>query len=115
MKTPLLLGSLLVLFGASSASAQGMDDQTRSQLHKGSMKIWVGTALVTAGALVIPATAANADPSTTELAVGLVAAGAGTWLIWSGFKQRRTAIQPQTDFGFVLGSSRKALVVRRSW
>lgn len=106
--------TVMVLVFASSAAGQGFDDQTRTQLHRGNVKIWIGTALVVTGALIVPATAANGDPNTTEMTVGLVTIGTGTLLVWSGFQQRRRAVRPYTGFGLVLGRQ-KSIVVRRSW
>lgn len=112
-----LIATLMMLLAVSQASAQGVDEhQTKAQLHSGRVKVWLGTALVVTGAFVVPATAARgtADRGTAPLTVGLVTAGAGTWLVWSGFQQQRKAVRPHTDFGLVLGRQ-KSVVVRRHW
>ncbi len=119
MKTG-LIALLLMLLVISSASAQQIDDQTDAQFKSGERKLWIGMALIVGGALIMPLTATGATGKSRALgseattAVGFGAVGAGTWLVWSGFHQRRRAVAPHTELGVALGRQ-TGVIIRRRW
>ena len=108
---------LLVLASATATTAQErpVDDAAR-QTHKGSVKIWVGSALVVAGAIAVPVTATHASQQPSDFAVvaGVGLLGAGGALIWSGVQDQRRASQPQTTVRFAFGRA-SVVQVRRAW
>ena len=115
-----LIALLLMLLVASSASAQQIDDQTDAQLKSGERKLWIGMALIVGGALIMPLTANGATGKSRALgseattAVGFGAVGAGTWLVWSGFHQRRRAVAPHIELGVAVGRQ-TGVIFRRTW
>ena len=111
MKTG-LVALLLVLLVVSSASAQPIDDQMRTEVRSGNLKLWTGMALIVGGAFIMPS--GKARPNDAWTAVGFGAVGAGTWLVWSGFQQRRRAVAPHTELGVALGR-RTGVMIRRRW
>ncbi len=82
--------------------------------------VWTGTALIVGGALAMSLAAAPSavrpglQASDATIGLGSGAVVAGTWLVWSGFRQRRTSVAPRTDFGVSLGQ-RKGVIIRRRW
>ena len=75
-------------------------------------------ALIVGGALIMPlATSASDRPRVSSNAAtvgGFSAVGAGTWLVWSGFQQRRKAVAPHTELGVALGRQ-TGVIFRRTW
>ena len=64
----------------------------------------------------VPLTAVNDDTARDGPLVmsGLGLAAAGTYLVWSGAKDQRKAVRPQTTLGVRVGR-RNGLVINRSW
>src|SRR5436190_1705978 len=99
------------------ASAQDRPvDSAASQTRKGSVKIWIGSAMVVAGAIAIPVTATHAaqQPSDFAVAAGVGLVGAGGALIWSGVQDQRRALRPQTTVRFAFGRA-NSMQICRSW
>src|SRR5436190_2224767 len=98
------------------ASAQDRPvDSASSQTRKGSVKIWIGSAMVVAGAIAIPVTATDAaqQPSDFAVAAGVGLVGAGGAL--SGPPCRTSAVlcdlKPQCDSRLVAPTRCKSVGV----
>jgi hypothetical protein len=103
---------------ATTAHAQQPSAQARAALnHQGTVKVWLGIALMSAGAVVaIPrSNTRSEDPSASSSAViGLGMASGGGYLLLRGVHDLRKASQPQTTFGVMVGR-RNAFELRRIW
>jgi hypothetical protein len=117
MKAP-ILAILLVFVMTATSSAQGtLTQEARAQLHSGSVKIWLGAALIGAGALAIPITAGSGV--TGGIPAGAVLGGmstvaTGTYLVWLGAGQQRKAVGRSLTFGASIGRSTR-IQVRKSF
>ena len=115
-----LIAVLLVLAVASPASAQETEQQQADQLRSARLKVWTGTAFVLGGALIMSSSAGPAavrsglQASDATFGAGSGVVAVGTALVWSGFRQRRRAAVPHTEFGFSVGQ-RKGVIIRRRW
>jgi len=103
---------LLLCVATRPAAAQTREQQRDQQVHRGTVKIWIGTSLIAAGAIAIPATAALEDRTRSSRGPGLALVAAGMSVMCWGFHDRQTAVQPNTSFGFTVGP-RVAVIVRR--
>jgi hypothetical protein len=115
----LLTATLLLLLSSSwTANAQQGSTQAAAALnHQGTVKVWLGVALMSAGAVVaIPrSNTRNEDPSASSSAViGLGMASGGGYLLLRGCNDLRKANQPQTTFGVMVGK-RNGFQLRRIW
>ena len=112
MKT--LIGVVVLVLVTTMAFA---DDQSAARMHRGSVKIWIGSVLMGAGAILVPVTATkgHAGPTHDALPVtGVGIAGVGTGILWWGVTEQRHAASPQTTVGVALGRT-NAVQVRRRW
>ena len=110
----LVMTLLLIVCFSAPAAAQQRDERAALK-RKGSIKMWVGAALVGAGALAVPVTAVGPrrngyDPKL--LGVGLI--GAGSALVWLGAQDRQKGMQPNTTVGVTIGRV-QAVQFRRTW
>jgi hypothetical protein len=109
-----LVVALLVSFMSVPGVAQQSVEQ-KALARRGQIKIWSGAALIGAGVIAVPVTAAStSEPrgAGATIGVGLLSAGGG--LLWSGVQDQRKATRPATTFGALVGS-RRALQIQRSW
>jgi len=106
---------ILVIIPMASAQERPVDDAAH-QAHKGQVKIWLGSAMVVAGAVAVPVTATHdsQQPSDVALVTGIGLVGAGSALIWSGVQNQRRALRPQTTVRFAFGRV-NSLQIHRSW
>jgi drug/metabolite transporter (DMT)-like permease len=108
----------LVLSLATTARGQEPPAQAAAALnHQGTIKVWLGVALLSAGAVVaIPrSNSKNEDPSaSSSAAIGLGMASGGGYLLLRGVHDLRKASQPQTTFGVMVGS-RNGFQLHRIW
>jgi hypothetical protein len=107
---------LLVLSLATTANAQQAAQAGAKLNHQGTVKVWLGVALMSAGAIVaIPPSTRNEDPSATSSAlIGLGIASGGGYLLLRGVHDLRKASQPRTTFGVMVGK-RSGFQLRRIW
>src|SRR6267142_6554440 len=84
MRVPVLAIILILLVPATSSAQQTLTQEAQAQMHRGSVKIWLGVALIGAGAFVIPVSAASSRTGIPAAAasVGTVLIGAGTYIVW---------------------------------
>jgi protein-S-isoprenylcysteine O-methyltransferase Ste14 len=115
---PTLLAALMISLVATASSAQGMltDDQAKSKLHRGTLKVWLGSALVGVGSLVVPLTATSSRdaPNDVQMGVGVVTVAAGTGLIWWGVREQRKAVRPLVNIEVFVGKS-AGIQFRKTW
>jgi hypothetical protein len=94
MRKPVLAISLVLTLTTTSAAQDTESQQARARVHSGIVKMWIGVALIGAGAVVIPVTAARSggahDGTIATLGFGAVAGGAS--LVWWGVHEQRTAL-----------------------
>ena len=124
----IVAAALVCLFLATPAFAQqsSADAERKQKRFTGKMKIIGGSALVAVGLLkVMNSSTVGEIPdgsgrmqeerftSGLGVAMGLGAAGAGGWLIWSGMKDRAAARSPQV--GIVVGKRKAAVAFSKSW
>jgi hypothetical protein len=109
---------LAVILFASPAMAQTVAQSNESKRSAGTMKVWIGIGALALGTLVTAKSSdtstATSSLSTSQLATGLVIAGAGGFLIWKGV-QERNAASPSTTFGISAGKQSRGVFVRQSW
>jgi hypothetical protein len=117
MKIP-ELAILLVLSMTATAYAQDTltQDEARAQMHSGTVKVRLGIALIGAGSLAIPITAAKGRSRTRE---GVVIAGAGTiaagtYLVWRGASEQRKAVGRALTFSAFVGRT-TGIQIRKIW
>jgi protein-S-isoprenylcysteine O-methyltransferase Ste14 len=87
-----------------------------ARVRHGKTKVLIGLALIGAGVLAVPVTAARSDtgPDGTEMATGLALVGIGSTLVWWGVRDQRRALKPSTSVGVMVGRS-NGVQIRRSW
>ena len=109
---------LAVILFASPAMAQTAAQSSESKRSAGTIKVLVGAGALVLGTVIAAKSSdtstATSTLSTSQLATGLVIAGAGGFLIWNGLKERRTA-SPSTTFGISAGTQSGGMFVRRTW
>ena len=109
---------LAVILFASPVMAQTAVQSNESKRSAGTMKLWMGIGALALGTLVVAKSSdtstATSSLSTSQMATGLVIAGAGGFLIWKGLKERKAA-SPSTTFGISAGRQSGGVFVRRSW
>ena len=114
----IVLTILLALFTCEVTTAQSVIPPRQATAVRGArIKIWTGIALLSAGAVMVPLTAANTSrgPAGNGVVVGSVGLiGVGSGLVYWGFRQQQKAVRPSTTFGVSLGRTSR-IVVRRSW
>ena len=119
MKTTLAVALLVVGLNAVAVAQGGSAERAKALAHRGSVKIWIGSAFVVAGAVTVPATATNgvgrsAEPTGHTVLAGVGLAAVGGALIWSGVQDQRHASSPSTTVGIRVGRT-TAVQIRRSW
>lgn len=109
---------LAVILFASPAMAQTVPQSNESKRSAGLTKVWIGIGALALGTFVAAkasdTSTATSSLSTSQLATGLVIAGAGGFLIWKGLKERKAA-GPSMALGFSAGKQSGGVFVRRSW
>ena len=109
---------LAVILLASPVMAQTVAQSNESKRSAGLTKVWIGIGALALGTLVAAkasdTSTATSTLSTSQLATGLVIAGAGGFLVWRGLKDRKAA-SPSTMFGIFTGKQSSGVFVRRSW
>jgi hypothetical protein len=108
---------LLTLFLAHDALAQTkVTASEAAAIHHARIKIWTGITLMAVGAIALPITATDSTRQDNRgpVLVSLGAIGAGSGLVYLGFRQQQRAAAPSTSVGFAVGGIR-GVVIRRSW
>src|SRR2546426_7321175 len=114
-----LLAILLVLSMLATSSAQDTltQEEARAQMHRGSVKIRLGIALIGAGSLAIPITAGTSRSGTPDgsvIGAGFGTIAAGTYLVWRGTREQRKAAGRTLTFSAFLGRT-TGIQVRKVW
>jgi hypothetical protein len=104
-------GGVILVLCSHSATAAPNDKQ--AALREARATLWIGTAMVAAGALLMPLTGVDDGSQTPERTIGLALMSGGALTLWFGAKQRRKALAPETRIGVALGDRRSAHVVIR--
>jgi len=107
----LFLSLLMVSLTTAPALAQNSGAGTATR--PGRTKIWIGSSLVAAGALLIPLTAVDGSTSNTKTEAGLVLMSAGGAVLLWGLYDRRQLTRPATSVGVGLGRRMSFFVCRR--
>jgi len=109
---------LAVTLFASPVMAQTAAQSNEEKRSAGTMKMWIGIGALALGTFITAKSSdtstATSTLSTSQLATGLVIAGAGGYLIWNGLQERKAA-SPNTTFGISAGKQSGRVFVRRSW
>jgi hypothetical protein len=107
-----LAAGLIVIVCVSAVEAGPNEDALALRAARNKMS--VGTAMMAAGALVLPLTNASNGASDAGTKIGLSLISGGAVMIWVGARQRRKALSPQTLVGVTLRDGR-SISVRVRW
>ena len=115
----LVLAIIPILLWPATSSAQTFTPEAQAQMHRGSVKIWLGVALIGAGAFVIPVSATASShtgipPAAASVGAGLI--GAGTYMVWRGAREQRKAVGLTADtraFRFGRSGERSSSLARQ--
>lgn len=109
---------LAVILLASPVMAQTGEQSNESKRSAGLKKVWIGVGALALGTVLAAkasdTSSATSSLSTSQLATGLVIAGAGGFLVWKGLRERKAA-RYSTTFGFSASTQSSGVFVRRSW
>jgi hypothetical protein len=103
---------LLSITAAPVAAQHGGDREKRVQ--RATRKMWLGSGMMVAGAIIAPITATKARDQANVGLVGLGVVAVGTVVLWSGAQSRRKALQPNTTLRLQLGRT-AAVQFQRVW
>ena len=109
---------LAAILFASPVMAQTSVQSHESRRSAGMTKLWIGIGALALGTFVAAkasdTSTATSSLSKSQLATGLVIAGAGGFLIWDGMRERREA-SASTTFGISAGKQSGGMFIRRAW